>query len=75
MRTGAIRWQGCTCRCEATGSWRQGLVALAERLCGGRIGVVLEGGYDLQVLALGVADTCRALLGDDQPAAGYDRGV
>ena len=43
-------------------------MSLAERLCGGRIGVVLEGGYDLPVLALGVADTCRALLGDDQPA-------
>lgn len=42
-------------------------VALAERLCGGRIVVVLEGGYDLQVLALGVADTCRALLGEDAP--------
>ena len=36
------------------GYWQlaQGLVSLAERLCGGRIGVVLEGGYDLPVLAL-----------------------
>jgi acetoin utilization deacetylase AcuC-like enzyme len=48
------------------GYWQlaQGLVALAERLCGGKIVVVLEGGYDLEVLARGVADTCRALLGD-----------
>ncbi len=42
-------------------------MGLAERLCGGRIAVILEGGYDLKVLALGVADTCRALLGDDAP--------
>jgi acetoin utilization deacetylase AcuC-like enzyme len=40
------------------------LVALADRLCEGRLVVVLEGGYDLQVLAHGVADTCRALLHD-----------
>jgi acetoin utilization deacetylase AcuC-like enzyme len=51
------------------GYWRlaKGLVELADRLCRGRILVFLEGGYDLQVLALGVADTCRALLGDATP--------
>ncbi len=51
------------------GYWRlsKGLVELAERLCGGRIVVLLEGGYDLQVLSLGVADTCRSLLGDTMP--------
>lgn len=51
------------------GYWRltTALVELAGRLCGGRIAVVLEGGYDLQVLALGVADACRALLGDGAP--------
>jgi acetoin utilization deacetylase AcuC-like enzyme len=51
------------------GYWQlaKGLVDLAERLCGGKIVVVLEGGYDLKVLSLGVADTCRALLGDDAP--------
>lgn len=43
------------------------LVELARRLCEGRIVVMLEGGYDLKVLALGVADTCRALLGDETP--------
>lgn len=54
------------------GYWRliRGTVALAERLCGGRLVVALEGGYNLKVLARGVADTCRALLGDD--AAGPD---
>jgi acetoin utilization deacetylase AcuC-like enzyme len=48
------------------GYWHlaSGLVELAGRLCGGRIAVFLEGGYDLKVLSLGVADTCRALLGD-----------
>ncbi len=51
------------------GYWRlaREVVALAERLCGGRLVVLLEGGYDLQVLSLGVADTCRALLGDAKP--------
>jgi acetoin utilization deacetylase AcuC-like enzyme len=51
------------------GYWQlaAGLVSLAERLCGGRLVVVLEGGYDLTVLANGVADACRALLGDAEP--------
>jgi acetoin utilization deacetylase AcuC-like enzyme len=51
------------------GYWRlaKGLVELASRLCGGRIAVFLEGGYDLEVVSLGVADTCRALLGDTVP--------
>jgi acetoin utilization deacetylase AcuC-like enzyme len=53
------------------GYWQlaKGLVVLAERLCEGRIVVVLEGGYDLEVLSLGMADTCRALLGDAEPGA------
>jgi acetoin utilization deacetylase AcuC-like enzyme len=48
------------------GFWQlsQGLVALANEVCNGRVVVTLEGGYDLKVLSLGVADTCRALLGD-----------
>jgi acetoin utilization deacetylase AcuC-like enzyme len=46
------------------------VVALAGRLCGGRLVVTLEGGYDLDVLACGVGNTCRALLGD--PAPGPD---
>lgn len=50
------------------GYWRlaRTLVGLADRLCGGRLVVFLEGGYDLEVLSLGVADTCRALLGDEK---------
>lgn len=54
------------------GYWRlgQALVALADRLCGGRLVVALEGGYHLTVLAHAVSDTCRALLGD--PAPGSD---
>jgi acetoin utilization deacetylase AcuC-like enzyme len=51
------------------GYWQlaTGLVALAERLCEGRLVVALEGGYDFEVLSLGVADTCRALLRDAEP--------
>ncbi|HLA40474.1 MAG TPA: histone deacetylase, partial [Candidatus Glassbacteria bacterium] len=38
--------------------------ALSERLCDGRIITVLEGGYDLDVLARAVAGHIEALLGD-----------
>ncbi len=53
-------------RLSLGGYWRlaQTVVALADRLCGGRLVVTLEGGYNLEVLSRGVADTCRALLGD-----------
>jgi acetoin utilization deacetylase AcuC-like enzyme len=56
-------------RLSLDGYWRlaQTVVALAGRLCGGRLVVTLEGGYNLDVLARGVADTCRALLGDEAP--------
>ncbi len=40
------------------------LIALARLLCEGRIVFVLEGGYDLRVMAYGAAATFRALLGD-----------
>jgi acetoin utilization deacetylase AcuC-like enzyme len=43
------------------------VVALADELCEGRLVVLLEGGYNLKVLTHGVADTCRALLGDPTP--------
>jgi acetoin utilization deacetylase AcuC-like enzyme len=51
------------------GYWHlaQAVIALADRLCGGRLVVVLEGGYNLDVLGHGVADTVRGLLGDAQP--------
>ena len=39
-----------------------GLRSLANKLCGGRIVFLLEGGYDLDGLAGGAADTVRALL-------------
>lgn len=40
------------------------LVALAGEVCGGRIAVVLEGGYDTAVLAHGVSGTLAALMGE-----------
>lgn len=42
------------------------LVALAREICAGRIVFVLEGGYNLQVLAPGVGNVFRALLGTDE---------
>ena len=41
------------------------LVQAADELCGGRIAVMLEGGYDTEVLAVGVANLARALAGRD----------
>jgi acetoin utilization deacetylase AcuC-like enzyme len=43
------------------------VAALAGGLCEGKLVVVLEGGYNLDVLAHGVASTCRALLGEPEP--------
>lgn len=40
------------------------LIELAREQCAGRIVFALEGGYDLDVVAHGVATTFRALLGD-----------
>jgi acetoin utilization deacetylase AcuC-like enzyme len=56
-------------RLSLDGYWEmaRSVVALAGRLCGGRLVVTLEGGYDLDVLACGVANTSRALLGDLAP--------
>jgi acetoin utilization deacetylase AcuC-like enzyme len=42
-----------------------GLLAQAERFCGGRTVFVLEGGYDLSILSHGVATTLAAMLGED----------
>ncbi|MCB0177770.1 MAG: histone deacetylase [Anaerolineae bacterium] len=41
----------------------EGLIALANEICEGRIVFILEGGYNLEVLAPGVGNTFRALLG------------
>jgi acetoin utilization deacetylase AcuC-like enzyme len=58
-------------RLSLGGYWglAQTVVALADRLCGGRLVVTLEGGYNLEVLSRGVANTCRALLGDAAPGS------
>lgn len=42
----------------------QQFIALAEELCEGRIVFTLEGGYNLKVLAPGVGNTFRLLMGD-----------
>ena len=52
------------------------LVAMADELCGGRVLVVLEGGYDPEALAAGVESVARALarlpaLPDPLGAGGY----
>jgi acetoin utilization deacetylase AcuC-like enzyme len=57
------------------------LTSLAQELCEGRLVVCLEGGYDLEVLAHGVANLLRALLGRDEtsdpfgPAPWPERGI
>lgn len=44
----------------------QSLIALAADVCQGRIVFTLEGGYNLRVLATGVGNTFRALLGQTE---------
>jgi len=41
------------------------IIETAERVCDGKIVFFLEGGYNLQVLSYGVANTIRGLLGID----------
>lgn len=45
---------------------------LAKDLCGGRCVFFLEGGYNLKSLSHSVADTFRALLGDQSLASEFD---
>ncbi len=55
----------------------QRLVTLSEELCGGRIVLVLEGGYDLQALGACAVAALRVLLGRDpgpDPIGPADRG-
>jgi acetoin utilization deacetylase AcuC-like enzyme len=40
-------------------------VALADELCQGRLVVALEGGYDLDALAVGTSAVCQLLLGEE----------
>jgi acetoin utilization deacetylase AcuC-like enzyme len=57
------------------------LVRMADQLCQGRIVFTLEGGYELDVLAYGVLNTCYALLRDPTiadpfgPAPSRERAV
>jgi acetoin utilization deacetylase AcuC-like enzyme len=41
------------------------LIKIAEKVCSGKVIFFLEGGYNLQVLSYGVANTIRSLLGID----------
>jgi acetoin utilization deacetylase AcuC-like enzyme len=43
----------------------QSLVTMAEELCDGRIVFVLEGGYQLEVLACGVLNALYTMMGED----------
>ncbi|XP_057440688.1 histone deacetylase 14, chloroplastic-like [Lotus japonicus] len=49
-----------------------GIKELARDLCGGRCVFFLEGGYNLESLALSVADTFHALIGDPSLASEFD---
>ena len=48
------------------------LIALAGEHCAGRIIFVLEGGYHLEVLAHGVCNLARQLLGDERISDPFD---
>jgi len=47
------------------GSWVLLLKGLADELCGGRLALTLEGGYDVEALAWSVEATLRVLLGEE----------
>jgi acetoin utilization deacetylase AcuC-like enzyme len=51
------------------------LKSMANELCGGKIVFLLEGGYDLVGLSEGVADSFRALLGEDSTDVGDIPGL
>ncbi len=51
------------------------LVCAADELCGGRLVTVLEGGYETAVLAHGVANLARTLLGRDGQADPFGAGA
>lgn len=42
------------------------VMSLAGELCGGKLGVLLEGGYDTEVLAFGVLNTLNIMRGMDE---------
>lgn len=45
---------------------------LAKEVCGGRCVFFLEGGYNLESLSASVADSFRALLGEESLASEFD---
>jgi acetoin utilization deacetylase AcuC-like enzyme len=65
--------------CEGYAGLIASLRGLAEELCGGRIVIALEGGYDLTALSWSVRNSIEALLDEPLtpdpigPAAGMDR--
>jgi acetoin utilization deacetylase AcuC-like enzyme len=56
------------------GAMTSAIVAVAERLGHGRVGFVLEGGYDLAALEASVAATARAAMGDAAELS-HERGA
>jgi acetoin utilization deacetylase AcuC-like enzyme len=46
---------------------------MAERTAGGRLALVLEGGYDLRALADGVREVLKAMAGEAGPSGGGPR--
>ncbi len=48
------------------GALMRALIAIAQKHCGGKIVLTLEGGYDVGALAGGVLTVLRVLLGDDE---------
>jgi acetoin utilization deacetylase AcuC-like enzyme len=52
---------------EGYGALTHELMQMADISCGGKLGLVLEGGYNLEGLSQGVAFTIRTLLGEYQP--------
>ena len=56
----------CGCRLQARiRRWFAPRGELAAELCGGRLVIGLEGGYDLRALSHGADAVCRVLLGDE----------
>ena len=58
---------------DAFGWMASALQAVAERSAGGRLGLLLEGGYDLVALETGLEASLRAVLDGGAPAIATDR--
>jgi acetoin utilization deacetylase AcuC-like enzyme len=55
------------------GRLTEALLAMAERTAGGRLALVLEGGYDLKALSDGVREVLKAMAGEAGPSGGGPR--